>query len=201
MPRKTNVKSPEERASAVAVAERKAKKGYKHNLKKPRTVTEEELEVFTDMAVSLRLVGYSNTQIAAVVGLSRGQVAAITKDEAFQKRIKLLRSKIPEAALNLGKAYLVEAVQAVVHVMRTETDSAMILKAAAELFDRFGIPKTSRTESKQESADEPDTVSMSIMNKLRDASPEVQEKVAQLQESFAEGVSRILMEDSNGNSE
>jgi hypothetical protein len=113
------------------------------------------------------------------------------------------KKKLPEAAVNLGKAYLVEAVQAVVHVMRTETDNALVLKAAAELFDRFGIPKTSRNESKIESPDSSGVsteIPKGTMDKLRNAPPEVQSAIADLNDSFLEGVERILNGGTNGDS-
>lgn len=194
MPR--SKKTPEDRAEIIDKANAKARKGYRINTKQRRKdVGEDEIGVIKDMLVSLRLVGYSVTQCAAIVGLSRGQVREITDDPNFKKRLTALQTKLPEAAVNLGRAYLVEAVQSVLHVMRTETDNALVLKAAAEIFDRFGIPKVSRTEGKIETPDNPDNGAIETwMDKLRSAPPEIQEKVAALQESFTEGVERILSE-------
>jgi hypothetical protein len=195
MPR--NMKSPEERSEVVAKAQQKAKKGYRLNTKKPRKgVSDDEIVIIKDMLVSLKLVGgYSNSQCAAIVGLSRGQVKEIVNDPNFKSRLNSLREKLPEAAINLGRAYLVEAVQAVVHVLRTETDNGLVLKAAAELFDRFGIAKVSRSEIKTDPQPTPESeINESLMDKLRTAPPELQEQVAALHESFTEGVERILSE-------
>lgn len=203
MSRTANVQTPSERSAALDKANAKAKRAYKGNLNKKRSVTDDEMVILTDMMVSLRLVGYSNSQIGAIVGLSKGQVSKVTSDEDFQKRLRSLREKLPEAAMNLGKAYLVEALQAVIHVLRTENDNALVLKAAAEVFDRFGIPKTSRTETKTEPTESPDELPKTMMNRLRQADPSIQEKVASLHESFTEGVERILMEGgkTNGDSD
>jgi hypothetical protein len=190
------MKTPDERAEVIRKAQSKAKKGYRLNTKTPRKgVTEDEIIVIKDMLISLKLVGYSNSQCGAIVGLSRGQVREIVRDPNFLKRLESIKTKLPEAAVNLGRAYLVEAVQAVVHILRTETDNALVLKAAAELFDRFGIPKLTRSEQKVETPDEPtDEINQSILDKLRNQPPEVQERVASLHQSFSEGVEAILNE-------
>jgi hypothetical protein len=88
----------------------------------------------------------------------------------------------------------VEGVQAVVHIMRTETDNALVLKAAAELFDRFGLPKNTRAEVKTEptAGQTENEIPKDVMDRLRAAPPELQEQVAGLHESFREGVERIL---------
>lgn len=192
-------KSPEERSEVLERAQARAKRGYRLKTKTDRKgVTENEIVVIKDMLVSLKLVGFSNEQCAAIVGLSRRQVKEIVGHPNFQRRLETLRTKLPEAAINLGRAYLVESVQAVAHVLRTEKDSALVLKAAAEMFDRFGIPKVSRTEAKTDPTppENNDELSEDVMDKLRRANPETQEKIAALQESFSEGVERLLNEGS-----
>lgn len=201
---KQNMKSPDERAEAVDKAQRRARKSYRKNINKKRgNLTEAELIVVKDQLVSLKLVGYSNSQCASIVGLSKGQVGEIVKDANFQKRLMSLHEKLPQAAIQLGKAYLVEAVQWVVDVGRTTKDEDKRLKAAAELFDRFGVAKVSKNEIKDTTpveGGEPDELPSTFMEKLRQAPPELQEKVVELQESFLEGVERILTEGSNGDS-
>ncbi|HWV46825.1 MAG TPA: hypothetical protein VN039_12545 [Nitrospira sp.] len=192
-----NKKTPAERAEILEKAHSKAKKGYRINTKRDRKdVGDDEMAVIKDMLVSLRLVGYTPSQCAAVVGLSKRQVKEIVNDPNFKSRLESLKTKLPEAAVNLGRAYLVEAVQAVVHILRTETDNALILKAAAEIFDRFGIPKVSRAEVKSDPTPEQSgsEINETFMDRLRTAPPEIQEKVAALHESFTEGVERILSE-------
>lgn len=192
-----NKKTPAERAEILEKAHSKAKKGYRINTKRDRKdVGDDEIVVIKDMLVSLRLVGYTPSQCAAVVGLSKGQVKEIVNDPNFKSRLESLKTKLPEAAVNLGRAYLVEAVQAVIHILRTETDNALILKAAAEIFDRFGIPKVSRAEVKSDPTPEQSgsEINETFMDRLRTAPPDIQEKVAALHESFTEGVERILSE-------
>jgi hypothetical protein len=76
-------KTPAERSEVIEKANAKARKGYKRNLKKRTNVTPEELVVIKDMVVSLKLVGYTNTQCAAIVGLSKGQTKEIVNDHEF----------------------------------------------------------------------------------------------------------------------
>lgn len=187
-------KTPEDRSEIIEKANAKAKKGYKRNLKKRTNVSPEELVVIKDMLVSLKLVGYTNTQCAAIVGLSKGQTKEVVNDPNFKSRLASLQKKLPEAAINLGRAYLVEGVQAVVHVMRTEKDNGLVLKAAAELFDRFGIPKNTRAEIKTDPAagQTEGEIPKDVMERIRLAPPELQEQIAGLNESFREGVERIL---------
>jgi hypothetical protein len=190
-------KTPEERSEIIEKAQSKAKKGYRLNTRTKRQgVNDDEMVIIKDMLVSLKLVGYTNRQCGAIVGLSGGQVKEICSDPNFKSRLDSLKAKLPEAALNLGRAYLIEGIQAVVHVLRTEKDNALVLKAAAELFDRFGLPKLSKAEIKTEPEGKTDgeVLDQSFFEKLKSASPEVQEKVAALHESFVEGVDRIIQE-------
>lgn len=196
-----NQKTPEERSEIISKLHSKARKGYKTKTTRKRSVSGEELEIIKDQLVALKVIGgYSNTQCAMIVGLSKGQVREIIADPNMRSRIEAVKKNLPKAALNLGQAYLVEAVQAVVHILRTETDNALVLKAAAEIFDRFGIPKVSRSEAKIDTPNDGDEseIPNTLMSKLRAAPPEVQEQVAALQESFTEGVERILSGGTDG---
>jgi hypothetical protein len=62
----------------------------------------------------------------------------------------------------------------------------MILQAAAEILDRSGLPKASRTESKvHKTSEELTTITDDgIVEQLREASPEIQEKAAVLVEQL-----------------
>lgn len=191
-PRKSVHKTPADRAASLQEQTNQVKKRYKTNLNTKRkfSIAGEE-ELVKDMIVVLKLSNYTHGQIASIVGVSRGQVGVFLQDEKLQAKMLHLREALPAAALELGKAYLIEAVQAVVHVLRTEKDNALVLKAAAELFDRFGLPKLSRTESMSDNvptmgADE------NLISQFRQATPELQEKAAQLQDALEEGLRGLL---------
>lgn len=186
--------TPEERSEIVSRANKKARKGYKVNLNRKRPITDEEREIIRDQLVALKVIGgYSNPQCAAIVGLSKGQVGEITNDDKFRALVGKVKKGLPQAALNLGQAYLVEGVQALVHIMRTSRDEKAVLAAVENLFDRFGLPKTTKSESKTEKIEESGSlVDQSVLEKARSASPEKQEELAALQEMFMQGASRIL---------
>lgn len=192
-------RTPDDKAADLRKASNKARKRYKVNVKKRRKFEfEGEEELTKDMIVVLKLANYSNTQIAMIVGVSRQQVGGYLEDGNVQKKYLALKEKLPQAALELGRAYLIEAVTAVVHVLRTSTNEKMILQAAGELFDRFGIPKSSRIETPSDDGDDDNPMAdPSLMDKLRKASPEIQAAVADLQDSFMSGVEQILSQESH----
>lgn len=194
MARPRNPKTPESRAASMKASNDRVRRRYKVNIAKRRKFTfEGEDELVKNMTVVLKLSGYQNTQIAQIVGVSRGQVKEILQDGNVQKQLVALANRLPQAALDLGRGYLIEAVQSVAHVMRTSEDEAMVLKAAGELFDRFGIPKVSRQEAKTaEPEEDGHPVTPTMMEKLRSASPEVQAKAADLEEMFREGLDTLL---------
>lgn len=195
-PRKnTQPRVPDEKAAKLKTQTDKARKRYKVNITKRRKFTfEGEQELVKDMIVVLKLANYSNSQIAMIVGISRKQVAVFLEDGNVQKQYMALKSRLPQAALELGKAYLIEAVSAVVHVMRTTDDDALVLKAASEIFDRFGIPKSSRIETTPEQGGEDGSEinDPTLMDRLRKASPETQDAVAQLTDAFHDGIAQLL---------
>lgn len=193
---KRNPRTPEERAEIVEKANQKARKSYRHNTKRKKSASPEEMELITDCIVPLRAVGYSNLQIAMIVGLSKGQVSEISRDPKTQKRISELKTKLPQAAVGLMQAYLIEAVVSVVHVMRTTDDEAMILRAADWLADRGGAPKMTKAENKVDTEVTHSPESDSIFDRLRQSDPEIQEKASQLRDAFEEGLTRLLGGDS-----
>ena len=191
-------RTPDEKAASLRKATEKARKRHKVVVTKRRKFTfEGEEDLVKDMIVVLKLANYSNTQVAMIVGISRKQVAAFLEDGNVQKKYLALKERLPQAALELGRAYLIEAVEAVVHVMRTTDDDAIILKAAAELFDRFGIPKSSRVETDKADGEENPMSDPTLMDRIRKASPEQQAQIADLQEMWEQGLEQILKESQN----
>lgn len=187
-------KTPEERSEILRQTEKKARRRYRKTSKR-KQMNAEEIQFAKDIIVPLKVVGgYSNLQIGMIVGISKGQVAQLLKDENLQRRISKLKSDLPQAALDLMQVYLIEAVQAVVHVLRTSENNAEILQAAAMMFDRAGLPKLSRSEQSSEFKDPPSIDNNDLFQQLREASPEIQEKAAQLRDFFEDGL-RTLMSD------
>lgn len=188
-------KTPEDRAADIKINAARARKRYRTKVTKRRNFIEGEEELVKDMIVVLKLANYSHTQIAMIVGVGKTQVKEFLQDPKLQKKLLHLREALPQAAFDLGRAYLIEAVQAVVHVLRTEKDSAIILKAASELFDRFGIPKVAKSETKVDYPHETGMLSNKAedwLAKFKDEPPELQEQAAQLVEALEEGLVGLL---------
>lgn len=192
--------NPEGKAAQLREQRRTVTRKYRPKSKlntKRKFQFEGEEELVVDMVILLKIANYTHSQIAMICGVSKGQVKKYLDNGNVQKRYLSLKKKLPQAAFDLGQAYLIEAVQAVANVMRTTEDDSMVLKAAGEIFDRFGIPKVSRTEIKDnEQEDHP--MDASLMEKLRSASPEVQERAAELHDMFEEGLERLLTGEGNG---
>jgi hypothetical protein len=193
--------TPAQRASASKKNVAAVRRKYKVNTRTKKVLLpgEEQALVFT--CVVLKLAGYTNIQASKIVGVSRGQVKTFLDTPHAQQLLVELRQRLPQAALELLHGYMIEAVQAMVDVMRRSSDDKMVLQAAAEILDRGGIPKSSRQEKKVEEIQNFTVTDGGILETLREASPEVQEQAAQLVEqleavltAYAEGESEDTKE-------
>jgi hypothetical protein len=119
-----------------------------------------------------------------VIGLSHTQVNEILGNPKVAEKMISLRSALPQAALDLLQGYMIEAVQTVVDVMRTETDNKLVLQAAGEILDRSGLSKASRQERHQINESRTTLTDDGLIERLRAASPEVQEQAAQAIEAL-----------------
>lgn len=154
---------------------------YKQNVLKSRKLLPGEIPHVIDMVLVMKLAGYTNTDMARIIGISRNQVADILKAEDVTEKLTLLREKLPLAALDLLEGYMVEAVQVIVDIMRRSEDK-VALAAAVEVLDRAGLPKASKQERHNINEDQITVTDDGLIDKLREASPEVQEEAAQLVE-------------------
>jgi hypothetical protein len=200
------MKTPEDRAANIKAQTNRVKRKYKVNVSTRRKFNfEGEEELVKDMVIVLKLANYTHNQIGSIVGISRGQVGEFLADTKVQKKYMKLKEALPQAALELGQAYIIEAVQTIVHVMRTEEDNAIVLKAASDLLDRFGIPKLSRLERKTEDGSPLGSIGRggheAIFEQVRGMAPEIQEKIANLYDSFEQGVQQIVSDGQETNSE
>ena len=179
--------TPEERAGTAEKSVRRIKRQYKVALSKPKRYALGEKEHIADMVIVLKLAQYSNNQIGSVVNISRGQVAEILSQPETAERLLTLRSNLPAAALDLLHGYSIEAVQAIVDVMRSTEDDGLILKAASEILDRAGIAKVSKSEGTVHQTRENKLTigaDQDMTDQLRSLSPELQEQAAAMMENF-----------------
>lgn len=140
----------------------------------------------------LRIAGYNNTQISKVTGVSRGQVKEILEDAGVIELVNELRLSLTKAAANLLEHSLVEAVQALVNILRSSTDEQNIIKAAGEILDRGGLPKLSRQESRREIETKTSFTDDGIVDALRMLPPEQQEEAAQMIEGLQSMLNKAI---------
>lgn len=162
----------------------KVRRRYKKNIKRNAVIRPGEREFILATVCTLKLARYPNTQIAKIIGISRQQVAELLDDPQVAERLIKIQENLPAAALEIMEGYSIEAVQALVDVMRTTDDDNYRIKAATEILDRTGIPKVSRQERKTEHEENVNITDDGLLDKLRGAPPEVQEEAAQIIESL-----------------
>lgn len=188
MPVRRKYSIPEERRANEQVVDlNRVRRRYKVDTKRRRKLLPGEVGHVQDMVIILKLSGYSKAQIARTVGISFGQVTEMLDDPDVAERLVYMRGVLPQAALDLLHGYMVEAVQAIVDVMRMSDDDKLILQAAGEILDRAGLSKASRQERHQINEERTTITDDGLVEKLRTASPEVQEQAAQLVEQL-EGI-------------
>ncbi len=166
---------------------------YKVDVNKKRRLLPGEIPHVQNMIVVLRLAGYSNVQIARIIGISRNQVTDHLKEPAVAELLVSLRARLPQAALDLLQGYMIEAVQAIVDVLRRSGDDKYILQAASEILDRAGLPKASKQERHTIEEERVTFTDDGIVESLREAPIEVQEEAAQL----IERLESILTQENN----
>lgn len=176
--------SPEQRAASKEREGQKIRRKYKRNLTLSRKLLPGEREHVESMIVVLRLAGYEKTQIARVIGISLQQVTDLLADPVVTEKLVTLRKTLPQAALDLLQGYMIEAVQTLVDIMRMAEDDKIVLAAAGEILDRSGLAKASRQERHQINEQRTVFTDDGIVERIRQASPEVQEQAAQVIENL-----------------
>ena len=173
---------------AIDKDRRRVRRRYKTDLTKRKRYAPGEEDFIFDMAIVLTLAGFSRTQIARTVGISKGQIKKILEMPNVAERIVQLRKSLPQASLDLIHSYMIEAVQAIVDVMRTSKRDEMVLKAAGDILDRGGAAKASRTEHDVHQVNESRNTFSSdgMVEAIRQLPPEAQEQAAQMIENLEE---------------
>jgi hypothetical protein len=188
-------RTPEERADANKTSVKRIRRKYKVALNKKKVYAPGEREHLADMVIVLKLGGYSNNQIGSSVGISRGQVKELLDEPKTAERLTELRRNLPGAALDLLHGYSIEAVQAIADVMRGTEDDGLILKAAAEILDRVGIGKVSKSQSEIHNTNENKlTVGAEegLLESLRQLPPDQQEEAAVMIENLEQFITESV---------
>jgi hypothetical protein len=183
-------RTPENRATEIVLKQRKrVRRGFRENTKKRKRYPG-EIQFKQDMGIILALAGYTHKEIALSLGESKNTVGEWMREPAVQEKFLEISEALPEAAKTLLETYQIEAVHAMVDVLRSSEDDKIILEAAREILDRGGNPKTSRTESKQSKHETFEISDDDFLSKLRMLPPEKQEEAAQMIEDLSEFLAR-----------
>lgn len=188
---------PLKRAAVVKKEIRTIRRRYRIPPKTKKFSPGEE-EAVKFQIVVLKLAGYSQTQIAAALGVTRAQVGNFLDEPSQQELLVDLRRRIAGAALELLEIFTIESLMTIVDVMRTSEFDDLRLKAAAEILDRAGIPKTSRQERKVEQEEKHTLTDEGIVDALRALPPEKQEEAARMLEQVEEFVNSQAVGKENG---
>lgn len=175
---------PAKRAADAKRDVSSVRRKYKTNLSAKRKFLPGEEDHVIDTVIVLKIAGYTGSQIARTIGISRGQVREILSKPDVADRVIAIRKSIPAAALELLQGFMIEAVQAVVDVMRKSEDDAIIIRAAGEILDRAGLPKASKQERHTVSEEKTVITDDGIVDRLRQLPPEEQEQAAQIIEQL-----------------
>jgi transposase len=172
----------------------RVRRKYKLNPKKRRVnFGPGEEDHLKSICVILKIAGYSHKDIAASIGITRGQVGDWLKEENTQKLYLATLDAIPSAAKELLQTYSIEAVHAIADVMRSSEDDKMVLEAAKDILDRSGLPKASRAEvEKSETHKFQMGVDHEQVATLRDLPPHMQEAAAQMIEDLETNLKEMV---------
>lgn len=176
--------SPEDRSAEIQKARNKIRRRYKTNTKKRTRFMPQEIPGIKFQIVVYKLAGFTNKQIASAVGCSKGQVKEFLAEGDVVEMLSILRESMADSALDLLETYTLEAVTAIVAVMRTSDDDKYILQAAADILDRAGIPKASKQERHQVNEERFTLEDDGLVDRIRTLPPERQEEAAQMIEQF-----------------
>jgi hypothetical protein len=177
-------RNPEDRARATHKQIKSIRRRYKTNIRTRRHYVAGEADAIGVSVAVMKIAGFSNIQIAQVLGISRGQVAEHLDDPRTSDLLVTLRVNLTNAALELLETYTIEAILALVNILRTAQDDKVVIQAAAEILDRAGIPKVSRSERKIESEETTTFTDDGIVDAIRQLPPEAQEEAAKMIEQL-----------------
>ena len=176
--------TPNRRASEAKKDVDRVRRRYKKNVNRQARLLPGEIPAVKNMVAILHVAHYPKTQIARIIGISRDQVKEFLDSPEVAEMVVTIRDGLPTAALELMEGYMIEAVQAIVDVMRVSTDDAVVLRAASEILDRTGLPKVSKQERNQTIEERTTFTDDGIVEMLREAPVEVQEQAAQMIEQL-----------------
>lgn len=176
--------TPDTRAADGKKTVAGVRRKYKVDVNKRRKLLPGEIKHVANMVVVLKLAGYTRSQMAKVIGISKGQIKEMLEAPDAVELLTSLRERLPQAAIDLLQGYMIEAVQVYVEIIRSSTDDKLRKECADAILDRGGAPKASRQERLQTNDNRTTFTDEGIVERLRTAPVAVQEQAAQLIESL-----------------
>ena len=140
-------------------------------------------------AAYLRAGDYSFDYIAEAVGMSATVVRKWFDDPEMDKLVAKIIEDQVDGAQALLKSYSIELIEELVNIVRTSDDMETRRKAINDALDRIGLAKVNKSQSVVETNNTDRSVvditdKTGLVEKLRDAPPEVQAKAAEHMEQL-----------------
>lgn len=188
----------------------KIKRNYKRGpraeklVRSDNTLTDMERVVAQEIAVYLKAQDFSWTYIGESLGISPNTVKSWFSREG-DERAEELRDKVlavqqdfVNGAIKLMKTYIIELVEMLMSIAREAEDPKIVLDIFREFSDRIGLVKVNKSEAaavtrnvNEEHHSIDITDKTGLVEKLRDAPPEIQQRaavmMADLQSLVSEG--------------
>jgi hypothetical protein len=145
-----------------------------------------ELAVLKTKACFLKAAGFSHTYIADALDTTRSIVGHWFEDPAMRAEVLTINDDMIGGALKLIKTYSIEFIEILVDIARTSDDKTA-LSAVQDGLDRMGLTKVNKSEGVSVHETRTDitiTDPHGLIDKLKDAPPEVQQKAAEHMEAL-----------------
>jgi len=177
-------RTPETRGAKLVASKRKRIRRNYRKTDKARGKRRMPGEILfkQDMAIILSLAGYTHEEIGLSLGEGKNTITEWLNMPDVMVKYEKITEALPEAARTLLETYSIEAVHTLVDIMRTSEDDKTTLDAIKEILDRGGLPKLSKTEQTKE--EKLVVTDDGLVDRLREASPEIQEQASGLVEAL-----------------
>lgn len=171
------------------------KKAYRRGPRKEQIVhgklSEVDLVVKQEIACHLKAADFSYRYIGEALGVSTDMLKKwfIDDDLGLAARVIKIQDDYVQGAVKLLKTYAIELVEMLIEIARTTEDDKTAITAITEAFDRMGLTKVNKSESaasivNTERQEVELTDKAGLVDKLRNAPPEVQAKAAEHMEAL-----------------
>lgn len=183
MPRKT--------AGSLEEARRDIKRRYKRQhgtraedrIVNVDSMTETERAVKKEGACFLKAADFSYKYIGCALGISPSAVRKwFDEDEKMRLRVVAIQKDYVDGGILLLKTYAIELVEMLVEIARSDIDPKTRITAITEALDRMGMSKVNKSDSKVTKTEHHEvdlTDKSGLVEAMKDAPPEVQQKMAQ----------------------